>query len=71
MKNYGAVGTDRHANARDRKRENSRKMIVTNRGIFTIQDMIARRAREAKETRRVGRGRAEPEVLVDNSTHSA
>jgi hypothetical protein len=44
--------TDRHANARDRKRANSRKMVVTNRSIFVIQEVIAKRGREAKAGKR-------------------
>ena len=43
--------TDRHANARDRKRQNSRKMVVTNRSIFTIQSVISKKAKAAKAKR--------------------
>jgi len=42
-----SVTTDRHANARDRKRANVRKMVVTNRSIFTIQAVIGAKAAEA------------------------
>lgn len=47
MKSYT---TDRHANARDRKRVNSRKMVVTNRGIFTIQAVIGKKATAAAKS---------------------
>lgn len=43
--------TDRHANARDRKRAKraDRDMVVTNRSIFTIRDTIGKKGREAAE----------------------
>lgn len=46
-----SVTTDRHANARDRKRANSRKMVVTNRSVFTILEVIGKKAKAAKGKR--------------------
>lgn len=42
--------TDRHANARDRKlaKRRGRDMVVTNRSIFTVQEVIAKKAKAAK-----------------------
>jgi BMFP domain-containing protein YqiC len=74
MKNYGGQGgSDRHANARDRKRENAKKMVVTNRGIFTLQDTIARRGREAHaalEARRIELDRAQRRTTRDHGPRS-
>jgi len=36
--------SDKHAEARDRKRAKRGQMVVTNRSIFVIQDMIGKRA---------------------------
>lgn len=43
-----SVTVDRHANARDRKQANARKMVVTNRSIFTIQEVLGKKAKAAK-----------------------
>jgi hypothetical protein len=45
-----SITTDRHANARDRKRDNSRKMLVTGRSVFVIQSVIVAKADEARRT---------------------
>jgi hypothetical protein len=53
-KSYSA---DRHANARDRKLAKRRgdKMVVTNRSIFTIQEVIGKKAKDAKDAKSKGR----------------
>lgn len=42
-----SVTTDRHANARDRKRAKAREHVVSNRSVFVIQQVIAAKAAEA------------------------
>ena len=56
-KYYSSYGVDKHANARDRKRDNSRKMVVTNRSINTIADIINQRAEQAKRGKINKKGR--------------
>lgn len=45
--------TDRHANARDRKREKARtsKAMRGNRSVFVIQDTIIKRGKAAKASK--------------------
>lgn len=40
---------DWHAHTRDRKHLKTHKMVVSNRSIFTIKDVINRKAREEEQ----------------------